>query len=46
MIITFTGGAYTLQALLFSRPSFPFNFMFICVMYCIVQIDLYMYINM
>ena len=25
----FYRGAYTLQALLFSRPSFPFNFMFI-----------------
>ena len=39
----FYRGAYTLQALLFSRPSFPFNFMFIFLMYCIVQIDLYVY---
>ena len=39
----FYRGAYTLQALLFSRPSFPFNFMFILLMYCIVQIDLYVY---
>ena len=39
----FYRGAYTLQVLLFSRPSFPFNFMFILLMYCIVQIDLYVY---
>ena len=32
----FYRGAYYLQALLFSRPSFPFNFMFILfnVLYC------------